>query len=34
MRAMNPGVHTECKHILEQYLEMKGKTGKPYVNIQ
>ena len=30
----NPDVHAECKNILEQYLEMKDKTGEPYVNIQ
>jgi len=30
----NPDVHAECKNILEQYLEMKEKTGEPYVNIQ
>lgn len=30
----NSDVQAECKNILEQYLEMKGKTGEPYVNIQ
>jgi len=29
----NPDVHAECKNILERYLEMKDKTGEPYVNI-
>ena len=24
----------ECKNILDQYFEMKEKTGEPYVNIQ
>jgi len=30
----NPDMNAECKNILEQYLEMKDKTGEPYVNIQ
>jgi len=30
----NTDVHAECKNILEQYLEMKEKTGEPYVHIQ
>jgi len=29
----NPDAHAECKNILERYLEMKDKTGEPYVNI-
>lgn len=30
----NTDVHAECKNILQQYIEMKDKTGEPYVNIQ
>ena len=30
----NPDVNAECKNIFERYLEMKDKTGEPYVNIQ
>jgi len=29
-----PDVHAECNNILEQYFDMKVKTGEPYVNIQ
>jgi len=29
----NPNVHADCKNILQRYLEMKEKTGEPYVNI-
>lgn len=29
----NPDAHAECKNILERYLEMKDKTGEPYVHI-
>ncbi len=29
----NPDVLAECKNTLEQYFEMKDKTGEPYVNI-
>ena len=30
----NPDLHAECKNILDKYLEMKDKSGEPYVNIQ
>ncbi|MCW9047570.1 MAG: hypothetical protein OQK46_05770 [Gammaproteobacteria bacterium] len=30
----NPDAHADCKNILERYLEMKDRTGGPYVNIQ
>ena len=30
----NSDVLAECKNILQRYLEMKDKTGEPYVNIQ
>jgi len=30
----NPDVHAECRNILEKYLEMKDKTGEPYVNTE
>jgi len=30
----NPEAHADCKNILERYLEMKDKTGGPYVNSQ
>lgn len=29
----NTDPHDECKNILEQYLEIKEKTGEPYVNL-
>lgn len=29
----NPDAHSECKNILERYLDLKDRTGEPYVNI-
>lgn len=29
----NPDAYAECKNIFERYLEIKERTGEPYVNL-